>query len=184
MTSSGRLKVIVTGPVGSGKTTAIAAVSDIPPVNTDVTPTDEVARRKSRTTVAFDFGVVRLDGDDEVHLYGTPGQDRFDFMWEILQEGALGLVVLIDAASTDPLGDLRHFIEAYRDFVAERAVAVGVTRTDVAPGPGIDAVAATLADLGVHGPVFTVDARRRTDVAKLVEALLYTLEPGLQASAG
>ena len=76
-------KIIFTGPVGVGKTTAIAALSDDPPVQTDASASDMTQDRKGHTTVAMDYGVIRLDEHTKVHLYGTPGQERFDFMWII-----------------------------------------------------------------------------------------------------
>ena len=101
-------KVLFTGPVGAGKTTAIRTISDNLPMMTDVSATDETKDRKPQTTVAMDYGVIRLGRNEVVHLYGTPGQERFDFMWEILQEGALGLVVLVDNARPSPIADLER----------------------------------------------------------------------------
>ena len=76
-------KIIFTGPVGVGKTTAIAALSDDPPIQTDASASDMTAVRKGYTTVAMDYGLIQLDENTKVHLYGTPGQERFDFMWDI-----------------------------------------------------------------------------------------------------
>ena len=87
-------KIIFAGPVGSGKTTSISSVSDILVVGTEAKATDEVAQRKDNTTVAMDYGVLNLENGSKVHLYGTPGQDRFNFMWEILSENAMGFVIL------------------------------------------------------------------------------------------
>ena len=72
-------KIIFTGPVGAGKTTAIAALSDIAPVSTAAKATDMTRDRKEKTTVAMDYGAMRLEDGGTVHLYGTPGQERFDF---------------------------------------------------------------------------------------------------------
>ena len=71
---------------------AIAALSDIPPVSTDAAASDMTKERKASTTVALDYGVMNLPGGEKIHLYGTPGQERFDFMWEILSEGMLGFI--------------------------------------------------------------------------------------------
>jgi signal recognition particle receptor subunit beta len=172
-------KILFTGPVGAGKTTAIASLSDQPPVSTDTIATDGTRHRKPRTTVAMDYGVMRLSVEDQLHLYGTPGQERFDFMWEILQEGALGLVIMIDNAAPAPIDDLTGFVEAYRPLIEQTALAVGITRTDIRAVPTFEHYVEHLAGLGVHGPVFTVDARQRSDVARLVEALLFSLDPGL-----
>ena len=170
-------KVVFTGPVGAGKTTAIRAISDNLPMMTDVAATDDTRLRKASTTVAMDFGVIRLGRHEVVHLYGTPGQERFDFMWEILQEGALGLLVLVDNARHDPVADLLRFVDAYGGFIHRTAMAVGITRTDLAPEPRREAHLAALAGRGIHCPVFSVDAREPRDVSLLLQALLYTIDP-------
>ena len=95
-------KIIFTGPVGVGKTTAIAAISDEPPIQTDARASDMTLARKANTTVAMDYGVIRLDESTKVHLYGTPGQERFDFMWEILSQGSIGLILIGIGLMTKP----------------------------------------------------------------------------------
>ena len=82
------LKIVMAGPVGAGKTTFIRSLSEIPVVDTDEIATEDIG--KETTTVAMDFGMLTLD-EIPIFLFGTPGQDRFDFMWEVLCEGALGL---------------------------------------------------------------------------------------------
>src|SRR5512135_399979 len=106
-------KIIFTGPVGAGKTTAVNSLSDIATVRTDKAATDAVLERKPETTVAMDYGLVNLADGVAVHLYGTPGQERFDFMWEILTEGGIGLVLLLDNTRPDPMQDLRFFVGAF-----------------------------------------------------------------------
>ena len=174
-------KIVFAGPVGSGKTTAIQTLSDIEVVRTEARASDEVARLKPTTTVAMDYGVLNLPGGEKVMLYGTPGQERFNFMWEILSEGGIGLVLLINNANPDPLADLQGYLHAFKDFISKTAVAIGVTHMDRAEAPDLDAYRTRLASLGHQPPpaVFRVDARSRDDVAMLVKALLYTLNPGL-----
>lgn len=92
-------KVIVTGPFSSGKTTFVNTISDVPVVSTERKITTEDSGIKAETTVAMDYGRVTLDGRS-IHLYGTPGQARFSFMWEILAKEMTAFVVLVD--STDP----------------------------------------------------------------------------------
>ena len=100
-------KLVFAGPVGAGKTTAIQTLSDIEVVSTDTQATDDVRLLKNTTTVAMDYGLMKLATGDQVRLYGTPGQQRFDFMWEILSENALGLVLMLKASAPDPVADLR-----------------------------------------------------------------------------
>mgnify|MGYP000535924206 CR=1 FL=1 len=171
-------KIIFTGPVGSGKTTAVGTLSDITPVKTDCMATDMTGLRKAETTVAMDYGRVNLSEGVAVHLYGTPGQERFDFMWEILVGGGIGLVLLIDNTRSDPFVDLRFFINAFGKFIAETGLAIGVSKTDLVPTPGIADYHRELSALGLKSvPVFEVDTRKRKDVSLLVEALLCSLEP-------
>lgn len=172
-------KIIFTGPVGAGKTTAICALSDTPVVNTDEIASDMARTRKPTTTVAMDFGVMKLDGDEQVLLYGTPGQERFDFMWEILVEGGLGLVLLLDNSRDNPLQDLGFYLDAFRTFIDDTELVIGVTRADEHPGPSLSAYQAHLSQLGLNFPVLEVDARKRADIAMLVRTLLYRIDPSI-----
>ena len=164
-------KIIFTGPVGVGKTTAIAALSDDPPVKTDARASDMTLVRKGHTTVAMDYGVIRLDGDTKVHLYGTPGQERFNFMWEILSKGSMGLILLLDNTRANPL----------KDLLKTAPLVVGVTKMDVRSLPGIDVYQKYLAQHNFNVPVFEVDARQEEDVKQLVSAMLFSIDPGLEA---
>lgn len=173
-------KIIFTGPVGAGKTTAIAAVSDAPAVSTDARATDMTRSMKSTTTVAMDYGLMKLAGGEKVHLYGTPGQERFDFMWSILTEGGLGLVLLIDDSRPNPLGDMEFFVNAFGGFIRETQLAVGITKTDCGSGSRLGDYHDYLQRIGLVVPVFEVDARKRSDVTILLEALFFALDPGLE----
>jgi uncharacterized protein len=91
------MRLVVTGPVGAGKSTFIRSISDIEVVDTDRQATDETAQLKDKTTVAMDFGRLQLDEEMSLHLYGTPGQARFDFMWEVLIQKAHAYILLVPA---------------------------------------------------------------------------------------
>ena len=173
-------KIIFAGPVGSGKTTAIREVSDIMVVGTEAKASDDVAERKRSTTVAMDFGILNLQDGGKVHLYGTPGQERFNFMWEIISKGAMGFVILIDSARPDPLADLVYYLNAFREPIAGcgNALVVGVTRTELNPKVDVlELINNHLASLNNIVPVFEVDARQRQDVKQLLLALLALLDP-------
>lgn len=172
-------KIIFTGPVGAGKTTAIASISDIEPIRTDEHASDMTQKRKSATTVAMDYGMIRLGPKEKVHLYGTPGQERFDFMWDILTKGGIGLVLLLDNTRPTPFEDMRFYIKAFKEFIDGTRLVIGVTQMDARATPTIDEYVRQLAELDVSAPVFEVDARQRTDVSALIEALLLQIDPTL-----
>ena len=171
-------KIIFTGPVGAGKTTAINVISDIPTVRTESPATDMTREQKSETTVAMDYGRIDLPNNTAVHLYGTPGQERFDFMWEILVEGGIGLVLLIDNSRPNPIKDMLFFISAFKEFIQHTALVIGITHNDIKSQPGIQDFQRELATINLQGiPVFEVDTRERRDIVLLIESLLCTLDP-------
>lgn len=172
-------KIIFTGPVGSGKTTAISSISDIEVAKTEENATDEVVLRKSSTTVAMDYGVLNLGGKSKMHLYGTPGQERFSFMWDILTEGGVGLVLMIDNARDNPLADIEFFIDSFKDFIKKNAVVIGVSRMDLSPKPALNVFKKRLKELGHTVPIYEVDARNKQDIKILLMSLLAVLDPGI-----
>ncbi len=173
-------KIIFTGPVGAGKTTAITTLSDVPPVKTDELASDMAKNRKASTTVALDYGMMILPGGEKIHLYGTPGQERFDFMWDILTTGGIGLVLLLDNTRADPFQDLRFFLNKFGRFIQDTSLVVGVTQMDIRATPVLSDYHRQFAGTGLNPPIFEVDARRKKDVSLLVQALLYSIDPGLE----
>lgn len=173
-------KIIFTGPVGAGKTTAIRSISDIGIVTTDEQASDMTKSRKAATTVAMDYGMIKLGENERVHLYGTPGQERFNFMWDILTAGGIGLVLLIDNSRKDPQQDLKFYTHAFRDFIASQQLVVGITRMDTHRVPNVNDYRHWLDQLKIKAPVFEVDARKRDDVSLLIQAMLMSLAPGAE----
>ena len=110
------VKIIITGPFSSGKTEFIQTVSEIDVVSTERKITSESERIKARTTVAMDFGRITVDDELVLYLFGTPGQKRFDFMWEILSEGMLGFVVLIDSVRPETFREARTILDTFRAY--------------------------------------------------------------------
>ncbi len=185
MSANQNYKIIITGPVGAGKTTAIGALSDIPPVSTEARPKDKVALLKPTTTVALDYGTMDLDTNVRIHLYGTPGQSRFDFMWDIMADGALGIILLLNNASSDPMADLQQFLSVFSGFLETAAFCVGVTHMDKKATPTLDDYREELAKVtAAHRiPVFSVDGRSRYDMNIVLMALLGKIEPRIVAEA-
>jgi hypothetical protein len=110
------LKIVVTGPFSSGKTEFIQAISEIDVVSTERKISRTSERIKNQTTVAMDFGRITVDEELILYLFGTPGQKRFNFMWEILSEGMLGFVVLVDSTRPETFREARRILDTFRSY--------------------------------------------------------------------
>ena len=110
------VKMVVTGPFNAGKTEFIQTVSEIDVVATERKITSEAERIKEATTVAMDFGRITVDDELVLYLFGTPGQKRFDFMWEILSEGMLGFIVMVDSTRPETFREARSILETFRAY--------------------------------------------------------------------
>lgn len=172
-------KVIITGPVGAGKTTAIRTYSTNSQLETEARPTDNTMLLKDTTTVAMDYGTIILDAETKVHLYGTPGQQRFEFMWDILSEGSRGIIILLNGESSHPEQDLLVYLEAFVDYVHEVPVVIGVTHApdDAQVRQQLrlaleQAIAGFSPDLEVD--IEFVDVRQSKEVNKLVKRILFS----------
>lgn len=173
------IKIVFTGCVGAGKTTAISAISEKNHLSTDVKSSEaSVLSRKTTTTVAMDYGQLTLAGGEKLFLYGTPGQRRFEFMTGILTKGALGLVVLIDNTHPTPLDELDYYLNLNHHFLLRNPAVVGITHFDESKQPSIDDYYRALAERGDPWPVIDIDARNLADVKLLLDTLLAVLEHG------
>lgn len=173
------LKIVFTGPMGAGKTTAIRAISDGEVLCTDVPITGGAELSmpgKTMTTVGLDYGECRLGDQWVLKLFGTPGQERFRFMWDILGAGAFGLIVLADNSQPDPVGEVARYLKAFAPHVPARRTVVGVGRLDTHPSPGIADYCEQLGALGYNPPVLEVDVRRDADVRLLLSVLVSMAE--------
>lgn len=110
------VKIVVTGPFSSGKTQFIQTISEIEVVETERKITRPEERIKEQTTVAMDFGRITVDEELVLYLFGTPGQRRFDFMWEVLSEGMLGFVVLLDSVRPETFREARDILATFRTY--------------------------------------------------------------------
>ncbi len=165
-------KLVFVGDMGAGKTTAIRAISDSEPVSTEMPISGEVADDKTHTTVALDYSSIELDTGELLHVYGVPGQDYLDFMWPMVADGALGVVVLVDAEHAARVQSADRLLRRFRALAPQACFAVGVTRTDLASGFALAEFRDSLAECGHAIPVLRVDARQPAQVDFLVKALL------------
>ena len=163
------VKLVITGPVNAGKTTMVQNLSDSQIAATDVAATDSVSQLKAMTTVGLDFGILKIDEHLELHLFGTPGQSRFNFMWNILSKGAIGAIFLVDSTSDDSMAEMKKMFAYYAEHV-DLPVIVGATKQDLPGARSVDEIAALL-DLG-DVMVIPVDAREKEGSKMLALTLL------------
>lgn len=172
------LKIVVTGAVGAGKTTFVNTISEIDVVNTDRRATDAFAEIKSQTTVALDFGRINIAPNQALHLYGTPGQPRFDFMWDILIQRAHAYIMLVHAGRPQDLRVARNIIQ-YMSHRSQIPMLVGLTHTDCTGAWAADdiALALRLSSIPETDPLIEVNANQRRSVLEalilLVQKLMY-----------
>lgn len=167
-------KIVFGGTMGAGKSTAIQVLSDIAVVSTEAVNTDLNAHSKYLTTVGIDYGEISLEDGTKIGLYGTPGQDRFDFMWSIVCKGAMGIVVLIDHSNLNRLKDLEFYLDAFQSHCAN--IVVGVTHLDEDDHQLLKIYSDWMAVNQRQHPLFAIDAREKDDVLLMIETLIASLE--------
>lgn len=170
------IKLVFAGPVGAGKTTALRALSDEPPVSTEMPLTDGAMGEKTTTTVALDFSSVMLDDGTPLQLFGLPGQAHFSHMRGIVMTGALGVVVLVAGDRNEVADDCREWLGTVESISPGLPMVVGITQTDRAPGFRMDALRGVVAGRRPSVPLFTIDAREPAQVEHLVRALLLSID--------
>ncbi|AXY67993.1 ATP/GTP-binding protein [Thermosynechococcus sichuanensis E542] len=169
------MRIVVTGPVGAGKSTFIRSISEIETVDTDRKATDETAQLKPKTTVAMDFGRLQFSPNMALHLYGTPGQERFDFMWDILIRKAHAFILLVSSHRPQDFRAARR-VSAFMRHRTKVPMVIGCTHVDRPEAWPIQEIAIALGYLSPHGrpPMVAVNALDRFSVAEAVMTLIQT----------
>lgn len=166
------IKIVIVGNVGAGKSTAIASISEVPMLRTEAKATERDAlHRKTTTTVGIEYGMLHVR-NRKVHIYGTPGQRRFDFMAPIACKGGVGKIIMIDNAHPQPLAELDYFLQQHGDFLKNHPAIIAITHND-------DTDTQTclieyhkyLMERDISCPVMRLDARDKRQVIGAVEKL-------------
>ncbi len=168
------VKMVVTGPFSAGKTQFIRSISEIDVVSTERKLTSAAERAvKQTTTIAMDFGRITVDDDLVLYLFGTPGQKRFDFMWEILSEGMLGFVVMVDSARPETFREARSILETFRAY-APTPYVVAANKRDIPDAWDLDDMRHALR-LGAKTKILPCIATNKKQVKAVLLELLYSI---------
>ena len=173
------VKMVITGPFSSGKTEFIRSISEIDVVSTERKITSQAEKIKENTTVAMDFGRITVDDDLVLYLFGTPGQKRFDFMWEILSEGMLGFVVLVDSTRPETFREARSILETFRAY-APTPYIVAANKQDKADAWEVDDIKIALR-LDSKVKILPCVAMNKDTVKTVLLELLYVILAEMEA---
>ena len=167
------VKMVITGPFSAGKTEFISSVSEIDVVTTERKISSDAERVKEETTVAMDFGRITVDDDLVLYLFGTPGQRRFDFMWEILAEGMLGFIVLGDSVRPETFREAKHILDVFRGY-AHTPYVVAANKQDLPDAWSPDDLRIALR-IDREIKVLSCVARDKESVKNVLLELLYSI---------
>jgi small GTP-binding protein len=173
------LKIVVTGAYAAGKSQFIRTISDIEPVSTDYAVTLEEERAlKRETTVALDFGTIAITDRLSLYLFGTPGQERFDFMWEHLSTGALGYVVMVDSCRPAHFAETQQLMARFSEITDAPFVVAANKQDDQAALP--PAYIRRRLGIPAETPVLPCIATDRESVKQVLLALLRLIAARVQ----
>jgi len=167
-------KIVFAGSMGAGKTEAIKSLSEIPILETEAFNTDVQSHKKTQTTVGIDYGEITLDDGIKIGLYGTPGQSRFDFIWSVICEGAIGVILLLDHNSPNPIDELESYLETFKNY--NDNIAIGITHVDENKESSLQQYRHWIKANGLSYPLFFIDAREQEQILMMVESLIASLE--------
>lgn len=176
------VKMVITGPFNAGKTQFVQTISEIDVVATERAISNEEERIKENTTVALDFGRITVGDDLVLYLFGTPGQRRFDFMWEILAQGMLGFVVLVDSARPETFREAMSILETFRAY-APTPYVVAANKQDLPDAWSLEDLRVALR-LDDEVKLLPCVAHDRESVKNVLLELLYSILEEMDAQEG
>ena len=160
-------KIVFAGSMGAGKTEAIKSLSEIPILETEAFNTDVQSHQKTQTTVGIDYGEITLDDGIKIGLYGTPG-------WSVICEGAIGVILLLDHNSSNPIAELESYLETFQNY--NDNIAIGITHADENKESSLQQYRNWIKAKGLPYPLFFIDAREEEQILMMVESLIASLE--------
>lgn len=171
-----KIKIVVAGPYGAGKTSFINTASEIETVKTEVDLPDQSGDKKT-TTVAMDYGKLTLEDDIELNMFGTPGQDRLGFMWEILSLGMKGLILIVDSNDEKSLKEAARQLPQFSKNVP---LIVAANKQDSDNSASLETIREKL-KLKDDVPVIPCAAIEKESVIKVLEKMADLLVPTVSA---
>lgn len=174
--ATSEIRLVIVGSVGSGKTTSIKTVSQLPMISCEAKATEqEVLHRKATTTVGVEYGALFIR-KTKLHIYGTPGQKRFDFIAPVLCKGAAGMIVMIDNGCNDPLRELNYFLNFHGPYLKKNPGIIAVTHyDDINTKTSLIDYHCHVREHGLDCAVMRLDARKEDQVKKVILKLLFEI---------
>lgn len=163
-------KLAFIGSVGAGKTTLIENLSEISTLNTDVKSTIDIG--KEFTTVGLDYGIIDVDKELKLGLYGVPGQRKFSFLWDFVKEGLWAVVILIKSNCKESVKELDHLLD-YFEINEKTPCLIGITHTDIHNGDYTKSkVKDILKNRGLILPIYSINAKQRDNAELIIRTLI------------
>jgi small GTP-binding protein len=176
-----QIKVVVTGPFGAGKTQFINTISEIDVVTTERRISEREQRKtKEETTVAMDYGYITIKKDVVLELFGTPGQRRFDFMFDILSRGMWGFVVMVDSTDPSSFHEARDILKVFDNFARVPRV-IAANKQDRKGAVSPDELRKAL-KLGPSVKILPCKATNKASVGKVLLGLLFSMQAEVNTS--
>lgn len=170
-------RLLITGAPGSGKSSAVRSLSDIEPLISEIYQNSPHLAPQGAAQVMLDYGEMTLDADRKLEIYATPGQRRFQFMWNTLSKKAMGLIILLDHRRPNPVSDLLLYLENFEGLVDRRSIVIGVNHFDAPGGPPLESYALAFKAKGWQAPIVPLDPRKPDEALYLLSVLLTNLAP-------